>query len=292
MTEAFKLGASLYVPATRRDLVDIANGVKYPRLRSVIFCTEDALAQRDLPLALSHLGRCLPRFSDTAILRFIRVRNPEVLGYLLQLDGIERVDGFVVPKLTQYNMDSYFSPLLDTGFKVMATLETREALDHAEMSALRPKLLAPEHRDRVLALRIGGNDLLRLLGIRRPRDRTLYATPIGSAIANLVLWFKPYGFNLTAPVFEYLDRDGLLREEIQQDLAYGLFGKTAIHPEQIPIIESFYGVKPDELDMAAALLNPESRPVFRSHNAMCEVATHLQWARDMLTRAEIYGVAS
>ncbi|MCA1852627.1 MAG: HpcH/HpaI aldolase/citrate lyase family protein [Beggiatoa sp.] len=292
MTEAFKLGASLYVPAIRRDLVDIANGVKYPRLRSVIFCTEDALAQRDLPLALSHLGRCLPRFSDTAILRFIRARNPEVLGYLLQLDGIERVDGFVVPKLTQYNMDGYFSPLLDTGFKVMATLETREALDHAEMSALRHKLLAPEHRDRVLALRIGGNDLLRLLGIRRPRDRTLYATPIGSAIANLVLWFKPYGFNLTAPVFEYLDRDGLLRDEIQQDLAYGLFGKTAIHPEQIPIIESFYGVKPDELDMAAALLNPESRPVFRSHNAMCEVATHLQWARDMLTRAEIYGVAS
>lgn len=292
MTEAFKLGASLYVPAIRRDLVDIANGVKYPRLRSVIFCTEDALAQRDLPLALCHLGRCLPRFSDTAILRFIRARNPEVLGYLLRLDGIERVDGFVVPKLTQYNMDSYFSPLLDTGFKVMATLETREALDHAEMSALRHKLLAPEHRDRVLALRIGGNDLLRLLGVRRPRDRTLYATPIGSAIANLVLWFKPYGFNLTAPVFEYLDRDGLLRDEIQQDLAYGLFGKTAIHPEQIPIIESFYGVKPDELDMAAALLNPESRPVFRSHNAMCEVATHLQWARDMLTRAEIYGVAS
>lgn len=292
MTEAFKLGASLYVPAIRRDLVDIANGVKYPRLRSVIFCTEDALAQRDLPLALTNLSRCLPRFSDTAILRFIRARNPAVLGHLLRLDGIERVDGFVVPKLTQYNMDSYFGPLLDTGFKVMATLETREALDHAEMSALRHKLLASEHRDRVLALRIGGNDLLRLLGIRRPRDRTLYATPIGSAIANLVLWFKPYGFNLTAPVFEYLDQEGLLRDEIQQDLAYGLFGKTAIHPEQIPIIESFYGVKPDELDMAAALLNPESRPVFRSHDAMCEVATHLQWARDMLTRAEIYGVAS
>lgn len=292
MTEAFKLGASLYVPAIRRDLVDIANGVKYPRLRSVIFCTEDALAQRELPLALGNLSRCLPRFSDTAILRFIRARNPEVLGHLLQLDGIERVDGFVVPKLTRYNMDSYFSPLLDTGFKVMATLETREALDHTEMAALRDKLLAPEHRDRVLALRIGGNDLLRLLGIRRPRDRTLYATPIGIVIANLVLWFKPYGFNLTAPVFEYLDQEGLLREEIQQDLAYGLFGKTAIHPEQIPIIESFYGVKPDELDMAAALLNPESQPVFRSHNAMCEVATHLQWARDMLTRAEIYGIAS
>ncbi len=292
MSEAFKLGASLYVPAIRRDLVEIANGVKYPRLRSVIFCTEDALAQRELPLALGNLSRSLPRFSDTPILRFIRARNPVVLGHLLEFPGIERLDGFVVPKLTQYNMDSYFEPLCGTGFKVMATLETREALDQAEMAALRDKLLAPEHRDRVLALRIGGNDLLRILGIRRPRDRTLYATPIGCAIANLVLWFKPYGFNLTAPVFEYLDQEALLRDEIQQDLAYGLFGKTAIHPEQIPIIESFYGVKPDELDMAEALLDPESKPVFRSHNAMCEVATHLQWARDMLTRAEIYGIAS
>jgi citrate lyase beta subunit len=40
-------------------------------------------------------------------------------------------------------------------------------------------------------LRIGGNDLMKLIGIRRPRDRTIYQTPIGYVIANLVTIFKP-----------------------------------------------------------------------------------------------------
>lgn len=34
---AMRLGASLYIPATRTDLAAIANGVKSPGLRSVIF---------------------------------------------------------------------------------------------------------------------------------------------------------------------------------------------------------------------------------------------------------------
>ncbi len=44
MLKAYRLGASLYVPVTHQDMLKIANGAKWPELRSVIFCTEDAVA--------------------------------------------------------------------------------------------------------------------------------------------------------------------------------------------------------------------------------------------------------
>ena len=45
---AKSLGASLYVPANHKDLAEIANGDLLPQARSLIFCTEDAIADREL----------------------------------------------------------------------------------------------------------------------------------------------------------------------------------------------------------------------------------------------------
>ena len=50
-----QLGASLYMPATRADLAAHANGEKLPFLRSMIFCTEDAVRLDQLEGALQDL---------------------------------------------------------------------------------------------------------------------------------------------------------------------------------------------------------------------------------------------
>ncbi|MGH8551943.1 MAG: HpcH/HpaI aldolase/citrate lyase family protein, partial [Methylococcales bacterium] len=113
-----------------------------------------------------------------------------------------------------------------------------------------------------------------------------------SVIANLVTTFRPYGFELTAPVFEYLDEGALLCEELRQDLAFGLFGKTAIHPSQVGVIEDFYRVSRKDVDVAQSLLHPNSNAVFRMHNSMCEVATHSNWAIETMRRAQIFGIVS
>ena len=42
------MGASLYVPANHKSLLQVANGEKLPQARSLIFCTEDSVADRDL----------------------------------------------------------------------------------------------------------------------------------------------------------------------------------------------------------------------------------------------------
>lgn len=287
------LGASLYVPGSHENLERIANRGKFPRLRSVIFCTEDSVRTDDIPFVLRNIESALPRFDDDIdILRFIRVRSPEVLSQCLQMNCIANIDGFVLPKVTRKNLDQYMSQFRrDDPYDVMVTLETAEAFDMQEMRELRAMMLEPSSHKRVLSLRIGGNDLLNCLGIRRSRDRTIYDTPLGHTISMLVSVFKPYGFNLTAPVCDYLNAADLLKSESQADLAHGLFGKTAIHPDQIEAIESQYRVSHEDLEMARSILDPEMPAVFRMHDSMCEPATHSNWAEQIVARAHIYGIS-
>lgn len=289
MLEAAQLGASLYMPAYHHKLLDVANGQQ--PLRSVIFCTEDAVAAGDLDRALDNLAATLLAMTpDTPLLRFVRVRNPAVLARVLTMPGADKLTGFVLPKITCLNFEAYFTQVAGTRHLLMPTLETTEVFDDQEMRALRDRLLAENTRSRILALRIGGNDLLALLGIRRPRETTLYRTPLGQVIARLVTTFRPHGFALTAPVFEYLDRPALLSAEVEEDLAHGLFSKAAIHPEQVPLIEHHYQVGPIEVEMARSILDADSPAVFRMHDAMCEVATHRSWAQVVLERAVLFGL--
>ncbi|MGR9013695.1 MAG: HpcH/HpaI aldolase/citrate lyase family protein [Gammaproteobacteria bacterium] len=286
----WSLGASLYMPSHRCDLMDCANGEKLQSLRSMIFCTEDAVSHAEVNSSLRHLGLCLQGFrSMPQRLRFIRARNPEILARLLALPDIERIDGFVLPKFNDNNFHAYFDQLQGTTFKVMPTLETKDVFDVGAMTELRQGLAQDDIFTRILMLRIGGNDLMNLLGLRRPRAMTLYDTPLGHVIAQLVTVFKPYGFSLSAPVFEYLDDSITLQKEIRLDLAHGLIGKTAIHPTQVPIIEAMYSVESEDYEMALSLSQSSSPAVFRMHNAMCEVATHKQWGQDIIDRQKYYG---
>ncbi len=292
MAEAQKLGASLYVPTTHAQLLPIANGSKYPDVRSLIFCTEDSVAEGDLPFALRNLYGALDEMGSSKTTRFVRPRNAEVLKRVLEMPGVEKLDGFVLPKFNRREMRSYLALLRDSHFKIMPTLETVEVFEEHQMRRLRDSLLESGWASRVLALRIGGNDLLALLGMRRPRGMTIYQTPIGGVISSLVRIFRPSGIHLTAPVFEYIDDVTVLEAEIRLDLAHGLTGKTAIHPSQIAIIERFYQVREEELAMATRVLGSGEPGVFGMFGAMCEPATHAPWALEIVERAAAFGVVA
>lgn len=284
------IGASLYVPALHKDLLDIANGGRFASLRSVIFCTEDAVAERDLPYALFNLSVTLENMRPDGVLdRFVRVRNPDVLARVVAMKGADKLAGFVIPKATRHNLDDYLRHVAHTDHLLMPTLETADVFDPAEMRELCRRMAAPDLAHRILALRIGGNDLLALLGLRRPRNMTIYQTPLGPVIGNLVTTFRPHGFRLTAPVFEHLDCAELMAQEIQQDLAYGMAGKTAIHPSQVKLIDRHYRVQATEVAMALKILDSDSPAVFKMDNSMCEPATHRNWARAVIARAGLFG---
>lgn len=287
------MGASLYVPANHKHLLEVANGEMLGQVRSLIFCTEDAVADRELSYALFNLSMVLANMrADSAADRFVRVRNPDVMARVLAMPGADKLTGFVIPKATTANFDAYFRLVRDTAHMLMPTLETAEVFDDGDMRAFRKMLETPGVRHRVQALRIGGNDLLALLGLRRPRDMTLYRTPLGPVIARLVTIFRPYGFMLTAPVFEHLDLPELLDQEVAEDLAHGMVGKTAIHPSQIALIEERYRVRQTDLAAARAILKKDSPAVFKMNESMCEVATHRAWAERMIEQSRIFGAQS
>lgn len=287
-----RLGASLYVPANRNDLAAIANRTKYPQLRSVIFCTEDSLKEKDVPAALDNLAATLRDLeANDRLLRFIRVRNPKVLGRCLQMDGISKIDGFVLPKVTRHNIDTYWSQFNETDrFDVMPTLETPDFFDMNEMLLFRELLLHESYKKRILSLRIGGNDLLNHLRLRRLVANTIYSTPIRTTIAMMATTFIPAGFNLTGPVFEALNDATTLSREVMEDLQHGLLGKTAIHPDHVAIIENHYQVGRQDMEMAEAILDKNAPAVFGMHGQMCEPSTHINWAKLIIERAKEFGV--
>ncbi|AGX87260.1 HpcH/HpaI aldolase/citrate lyase family protein [Candidatus Symbiobacter mobilis] len=293
MSDRPRLGASLYVPATHSDLCAIAAGTKLAAVRSLIFCTEDAVAPHDLPCALDNLATALEHLQPReGCLRFVRVRNPDVLDRLLTIPSVHRLDGFVFPKISLHNIDDYFDRMAcgpQNHFWVMPTLETREVFHDAAMHALAEHLDRAPWRAQILGLRIGGNDLLALLRMRRPKGRTIYETPLGHVIARLATTFIPYGFPLSAPVFEHYADTATLEREIVQDLHHGLTGKTAIHPTQVPLIERHYRVAHQDLEAAMRILGDDAPGVFSLHHSMCEPSTHRPWANEIVAAARQFG---
>jgi citrate lyase beta subunit len=291
--DALALGATLYVPGTRPDLNEVLLAGRVSGLRSAVICLEDSVAESGLPAALTNLAgflRLLARIDrQGAPLLFARPRDPAMLARILRMPGVEGLSGFVLPKATADILPAYLALPLRPDHRLMPTLETREMFDPVEVRRLREQLLAVA--DRILALRIGGNDLLKVLGCRRSRTRTCYEGPLGPAIGALVGAFAPWGFQLSAPVMERFDDPGLLVREVARDIEHGLLSKTAIHPRQISIIQGALAVGSAELEEARAILDQQAPAVFGRDGAMCEPATHRDWAQVLIRRAALFGVA-
>ena len=293
MVDAFGLGASLYVPATKGCLREALEGSLIPTARSLIVCTEDSIAECDLDTALARLRHVLPTLPgcSSGPLRFVRPRNPEILSVLLKMPGIERVHGFVLPKVDLDSLPNYERVLRASDHRLMPTLETAQLFDVQAQRELREYLCRSAVGRATLALRIGGNDLLRVLGMKRTRGVSIYETPIGLLIQQFMLSFRPHGFKLTGPVFDYLDDPMTLHREVLLDVSMGLVGKTAIHPGQIGVIEAALSVKDEDLRAAYAVLN-SSAAVFRFEGAMIEKAVHTNWAQEVVARSAINACGS
>ncbi len=288
---AIELGATLYFPASRPDLDAALQRADQAGARSAVICLEDALRHDEVEAALVRLRGWLGARSPSANAPhiFIRPRSAIMLDRLLTFSGIEQVAGFVIPKATAACLPDYLAVLGHHPHQIMPTLETREAFDSDELRRLREQLLAVQ--DRVLALRIGGNDLLQLLGTRRSPVRTAYDGPLGPLIGQLVGAFRPWGFELSAPVCERFDNPALLHDEVLRDIDYGLLTKTAVHPDQVALIHAAYRVSRYDLDNARAMMDDGVSAVYSSGRVMQEVATHRVWAKTIIGRAALFGVA-
>lgn len=104
---------------------------------------------------------------------------------------------------------------------------------------------------------------------------------------------------VSGPVWEYYGAPGGewetgLRRELELDIANGFFGKTAIHPSQLPVIGDSLKVSALDLADARQILNwSDDRKAVAGSAAggrMNEVKCHGRWAERVMLRAELYGV--
>ncbi|AWH88196.1 HpcH/HpaI aldolase/citrate lyase family protein [Limnobaculum parvum] len=293
MITPYDLGATLYMPATRNDLFQVIAQNKYPNLKSLVICLEDAVIEKEIKLGIENLSQLLANIADLTLkdapLIFIRPRNISMANMLIAGLDLSKITGFVLPKFELEQVDEWSKTLSSTHLFAMPTLETADCFDATKMNILATTMRNDGYfSKKTIVLRIGGNDLMHVLGIRRNRSRTLYDGPLGYVIKMIVCIFGAQGFYMTAPVCEIIDSPTVLLAELEIDNEHGLVGKTAIHPKQIEHINNTFKVEITDYLDALKILNSNSA-VFQSNGAMCEPATHHMWAKNIIARSQSYG---
>ncbi|MEU4316328.1 HpcH/HpaI aldolase/citrate lyase family protein [Nocardia sp. NPDC024068] len=339
-TLAVALGATLYVPATRADLTATIIRRADRGVCSMVIDLEDAVADHEVAMAKQQTVRTLDELAarpDPSPLLFVRVRDADTVPELLDRlgAGADVLTGFVFPKFDSSSAPKYLSALAAAAARTTRPLYGMPVLESAALVHRQTRdtelthiaALLAEHRERILAVRVGATDMCATFGIRRDRDLTIYdVRVVADVIADIVNYLgraDGTGFVITGPVWEYFadherlfrpllrtapfeesdavpfrsylvsrDLDGLLRE-ITLDRANGIQGKTVIHPSHVAAVHALSVVTHEEYSDALDILEVEVGGVAASgyRNKMNEMRPHRSWAGHTLARARVFGVA-
>lgn len=297
MTHPESMFPTLYAPAdmAQEKLLRKMEGHD-PLVHRFVIDTEDAVTESHLDEALANLGRTLDAYQqsdDTDV--FVRLRNPEVTERVLAMDGVAKLRGFVIPKATPETFGDRVDQISQHGkdFRLMPLLEAPGMNDYGFRRDLRQVFSTPEHRAQIDCLRIGVNDLMSNLAMRRPETMTIYETIIGKLISDIVIEFRGIGhFDITAPLFECFGEqyDPVLQKELQQHVANQLFGQVVLHPRQLPKIWEAYKVTAKDLEDAESVMMPDAKAAVGQGGRLVSTKTHTEWAGTVLLRAEMFGV--
>jgi len=284
-----ELGATLFVPATHKDLTTLACGKKYPELKSMLIDTEDGIDLLSLTDAMKNIKYFLSSFVRDKVFIFIRPRDTKVLKELLACENIDKIDGFILPKFSLTNASEYFDILKDTKYYIMPSIEGEELFDSRKLLKLRDIILG--QKKRILLVRFGLEDMLKQLSMRRKCEDSIFDfTATSYALGSFISTFKSVGFCVSGGVYPcFKDDEGFLKD-IKRDLKEGLFSKTIIHPNQIKLSNKAYKPTCQELKEAEELIQ-NSHAIFSQNDKMAEVTTMTPWANEIIKRAEVYGVS-
>ena len=219
---AASLGAVLYSPATSPRAAERLLDNYWPGVTAMVFCLEDAIADRDLDEGEERILEMLSRVRDRVDLAgtrdhvplvFVRVRSPEHLEGLLCRWGTlaDELDGLVLPKIGAQSAAHHLSIIAsaqrgrDRPLWAMPIVEgTDIALRETRVGALLQLAeTVAAYREIVPSVRVGATDLSGLWALRRSRDFTIYdIAVVRDIIADLVnvLGRDPDGRRSAGPV--------------------------------------------------------------------------------------------
>ena len=315
--ECYEIGALLYAPALNNTVSKSIIHGKFGNRYSMAFCLEDTIADDVVEVAERQLIETLKEIHEATIkktfflpLIFIRVRSSEQLKRLFTMLEDERqiVTGFIFPKYSIHNADSYNQRLLEINtlsehkYYMMPILESKDIIEYNTRRdiLMQIKEKIDSVREYVLNVRVGGNDFCNEFAVRRHYDETIYdIRPIANLLSDILTVFSR-DYVLSGPVWEFFASDNNewsdgLQRELALDKLNGFIGKTVIHPKQIQIVNDALKVSRKDYEDAKSILNwsdDEAFCVAKSSGGerMNEVKTHGNWAKKILILAEIYGI--
>lgn len=309
----YSVGPLMYSPVKLHgSIVDALRDESYPRPFSLAFCLEDTVsedaveaAENDLFSILRQIGEEKKKSDFYLPLIFVRIRSPKQLKQLSERYAPLRdvLTGFILPKFFIDNCDEYVSVIgeqMDYGYWYMPIFESEDMVPlhtrYADLALVKEKLQPVSKR--ILNIRVGGNDLSNVFGLRRSVKQSIYdVRPVSNLLIDVLTVFSP-DYIVSGPVWEYYAGEGWdegLRHETELDLANGFIGKTVIHPNQIPVVNEVLKVRRADYEDAKKILNWEQNQTWlvsasAEGTRMNEYKTHWRWAEKILFLARNYGV--
>ena len=309
----YTVGALLYCPANNKTVANSIISEKFGNKYSLALCLEDTInddnvqdAEQQLISTLSEIYNAHHSLNFYLPKIFIRVRNAPQMEKLTSLlgDSFEIVTGFIFPKFSIQNADRYIDKLVQINHQTHRVVYGMPIYESSSIIALNTRydvLYALKHKidevsHLILNVRVGGNDLCHHFGFRRHIDESIHKMkPIADLFSDIITIYG-HDYVVSGPVWEYYNGthwENGLRDEISDDILCGFIGKTAIHPNQIEVINSSYKVCKEDYMDAQNILNWNSTPSLVAgsalNNRMNEYKTHTNWARKILYLAKYYG---
>lgn len=292
----YAIGGLLYAPAghvgMRRDLF------KY---RSVAMCLEDSILDKGLAEAENGLAITLRGLvemeRDKLPLIFVRVRSCRHMKHIhTMLGGLTDVlTGYILPKFSSAVAFEYMEQAqkLPQHMSVMPILESGKTIDirfrHNELFKIKDAV--DSCKDRVLNVRVGGNDFCRCFGLRRGVNNTIYDIGVIASVLYDIINVFSTDYVVSGPVWEYFGSAPAFKREIELDRLNGFIGKTAVHPSQLESIEQGLAVSSEDFSDAQSVLDwNHEEGVAKGEGRMNELSVHKSWAIKTLILAKIYGV--
>ena len=312
----YSVGALLYCPANKTTIADSIINEKLGKNFSLALCLEDTINDDFVDEAEQILAESINKIYTQYQIKpfylpkiFIRVRNPKQISVLTKSFGkaIDIITGFNIPKFNPDNAQLYINEIIRANelatkpLYMMPIYESSSIIDPRNRAEILYSLkdTLSQVEDRVLNIRVGGNDLCHIFGFRRHSDESIHRIkPISNIFSDIV---TVYGsdYVISGPVWEYYSGDNWekgLVQEIQDDKLMGFTGKTVIHPNQISVVNKAYQVSRADFNDAQSILNwnKNSNSFVSGSQArerMNEYKTHLNWAQKTLYLAEAFGIS-
>lgn len=277
---SYALGATLYMPALREDILELILENKYKRLTSMVLCLEDSIPEERVKEAEENLLRVCSKIKEAIKeekykeedlpLIFVRVRNIEQFKRLLEYKEVFYcLTGFSFPKFDCSNGKEYLQILREFNEGMSRTLYAMPILESKPIiyketrikELLSIKKLLDENKEYVLNVRLGGTDFLGLYSIRRHIDNSIYDIKVVSdCISDIVNIFSRAEdeYAISGAVWEYFNSNPdsrILKPQLRRSPFIEHLGKSGIEKREDYLEKCIDGlIKEVVLDKANSLI--------------------------------------